>query len=144
MLNFDDLYNQFFNGGRKKLNHPIQDEIKKLIESIANFKKIENETMLEKEIDLELGKPNIIETRIEGDLEFKKLTWHKPEGTFVKIIVSDVNADNKEEEKPKEKSLDEQLKEAVESENYELAIQLRDKIKASKKTRKTKKEKNIK
>lgn len=141
MLNFNDLYNEFFNGGGKKPINPFHEEIKKLIESIANFKNIENESMLEKEIDKELGKPSVIETRIEGDLEFKKLTWHTPTGSFVKIIVSDVNADNKETEKQKEKSLEEQLKEAVESENYELAIELRDRIKNSKKTKRTRKEK---
>jgi hypothetical protein len=139
MLSFNDLYNEFFNGGKKNIN-PLHEEIKKLIESIANFKNIENEAMLEKEIDKELGKPSVIETRIEGELEFKKLTWYTQSGTFVKIIVSDVK-DNTTEEKPKEKTLEEQLKEAVEAENYELAIELRDKINASKKTKRTKKEK---
>lgn len=138
MLNFNDLYNEFFNNGRKKNNNLLHDEIKKLIESVANFKNIENEAMLEKEIDKELGKPSVIETRIEDGLEYKKLTWHTPYGSFVKIIVSDVNTDITE--KPKEKTLDEQLKEAVEFENYELAIQLRDQIKSSKKTKRTKKE----
>ena len=49
--------------------------------------------------------------------------------------------ENDSEPKPKEKSLEEQLIEAVESENYELAIKLRDEIKANKKTKRTKKEK---
>ena len=33
---FDDLFNEFFN--RKKKTSPLQDEIKKLIESLAHFK----------------------------------------------------------------------------------------------------------
>ena len=132
---FDDLFNEFFN--KKKKTNPLQDEIKKLIESIAQFKNIKNEAMLEKEIDKELGKPSIIEERIENGLRFKKITWHTPTGSFVKIIVTDVN--DTSETEPTTASLEEQLKEAVESENYELAIQLRDQIKKTKAPKKERK-----
>lgn len=149
MLNFNDLYDEFFNR-RRKVANPLHDELKKLIETIANFKTIQNESMLEKEIDKELGKPSSIETRVENGILYKKLVWNTPYGNFVKIIVSDVDPVNPSEDphdpnypapRKKEKSLDEQLREAVEAENYELAIELRDKIKASKKTKRTRKEK---
>lgn len=141
---FDDLFNDFFNR-KKMVSNPLHDEIKKLIETVANFKKIQNDAKLEQEIDKELGKPSQIEEIVEDGLLYKKLTWFTPYGHFVKIVVSDAEEANHEPKKPtrrvKEKSLEEQLKEAVEAENYELAIQLRDQIKSASKPKKTKKEK---
>ena len=139
---FDDLFNDFFN--RKKIvSNPLHEEIKKLIETVANFKKVQNDAKLEQEIDKELGKPSTIEERIEDGLLYKKLTWFTPYGHFVKIVVSDAEETDYVPKKPtrrvKEKSLEEQLKEAVEAENYELAIQLRDKIKKEKKPKRTRK-----
>lgn len=141
---FDDLFNDFFN--RKKMeSNPLHEEIKKLIETIANFKKVEDEAKLEKEIDKELGKPSQIEEHIEGGLLYKKLTWFTPFGHFVKIIVTDADEAEPQPKRPtrrvKEKSLEEQLKEAVEAENYELAIELRDKIKKENKPKRTRKTK---
>jgi excinuclease UvrABC helicase subunit UvrB len=149
MLNFNDLYDDFFNRRRNAIN-PLHDEIKKIIDSIATFKNIQNEANLEKEIDKELGKPSSIETRIEDGVVYKKLVWNTPFGNFVKIIVSDVDPNNPAEDpndpsypfpQKKQKGLEQQLKEAVDSEDYELAIQLRDQIKAEKKPKRKRKEK---
>jgi len=136
MLRFDDLFNDFFNKKRMQAN-PLHEELKKLIETISVFKSIENEKKLDEEIDKELGKPTSIETRIDEGVLYKKLTWVTPHGSFVKIIVTDVE----EETKKTTKSLEEQLKEAVELEEYELAIKIRDKITASNKPKKTRKKK---
>jgi excinuclease UvrABC helicase subunit UvrB len=138
MLDFNDLFNDFFNKRNKNVN-PLHDELRKLMETIASFKAIDNEQKLEQEIDKELGKPTQIEELTNDGVHYKKLTWLTPHGKFVKIIVTDAE----EEVKPrvKTKSLEEQLKEAVEAENYELAIELRDKIKAANKPRKTRKKK---
>jgi excinuclease UvrABC helicase subunit UvrB len=139
MLDFNDLFNDFFNRRNKNVN-PLHDELRKLMETIANFKSIENEKKLEQEIDKELGKPTHIEELINDGVHYKKLTWVTAHGKFVKIIVTDAE---EETVKPrvKTKPLEEQLQEAVEAENYELAIELRDKIKAAKKPKKTRKKK---
>lgn len=131
MLRFDDLFNEFFNKKRMQAN-PLHEELKKLIETISVFKNIENEKKLEEEIDKELGKPTSIETRIDEGILYKKLTWVTPHGKFVKIIVTDAE----EETKIATKSLEEQLNEAIELEDYELAIKLRDKITPKKTTKK--------
>jgi excinuclease UvrABC helicase subunit UvrB len=141
MLDFNDLFNDFFNDRNKKVN-PLHDELKKLIETIANFKAIENEQKLDQEIDTVLGKPSQIEERIEDGILYKKVTWMTPHGKFVKIIVSDVEAETVTTE-PKIKSLEQQLQEAVEAENYELAIELRDKIQSNNKPKKTRKNQSV-
>lgn len=136
MRDLDDLFNEFFNFGKKNGFNSINDELMKLIENIINSKN-KKSPFSEEEIENSLGEPNLVETRVEDGLEYKKLTWYTKYGNFVKVIVSDVRS-NKEEE-VKEKSLEEQLKEAVNSENYELAIKLRDQINANKKTKRTRK-----
>jgi protein-arginine kinase activator protein McsA len=58
---------------------------------------------------------------------FEKRMWYKPLGVIIKTLVSDepLGPIKKKREIP----LQEQLEIAVESENYELAAELRDKIK---------------
>lgn len=136
MTDFNDLFNDFFNKKSKNTN-PLNDELRKLMETISNFKAIDNEQKLEEEIDKELGKPSEIEEHIKDGVHYKKLTWITPHGKFVKIIITDSD----EEIITPKKSLEVQLQEAVKSENYELAVKLRDKIKASNKPKKTRKKK---
>ena len=141
---FDELFNEFFNRKRNNLN-TVQNELQKIIESLMNFKQIDVENLLEKSIEAELGEPNIIQEMEENGVILRKLIWNTPYGNFVKIIVLDSEYDNeikKQSPKIKQKSPEEQLKEAVESENYELAIELRDKIKNTKKPRRTKTKKD--
>jgi len=141
MLDFNDLFNDFFNRRNKNAN-PLHDELRKLMETIASFKSIENEKKLEQEIDKELGKPTQIEERVEDGVHYKKLTWVTPHGKFVKIIVTDAE-EPKAKPRPQKKSLEQQLQEAVEAENYELAIELRDKIQSTNKPKKTRKNQSV-
>jgi excinuclease UvrABC helicase subunit UvrB len=137
---FDDLFNEFFRRKKTDRNEKIstiQDEIKKIIDTLMGVKIVQNDEMLMNMIQNNLGEPTRIEEFNNGKTHVKKLIWETPFGQFVKIIMDE----NDSEPKPKEKSLEEQLIEAVESENYELAIKLRDEIKANKKTKRTKKEK---
>ena len=137
---FDELFNDFFNRKKNNLNTD-QNDLEKIIGYLMNFKQIDAENLLEKSVEAELGEPDIIQETEKNGLTFKKLIWTTPHGNFVKMIVSD--SDNeKEYPKIKQKSLEEQLKEAVEFENYELAVELRDKIKNAKKPRRTKTKKN--
>lgn len=139
---FDDLFNEFFGKKRNNVNS-INDELRKIIDSLMSFKMTQNQ-MMEEAIQEELGEPDEIIDHIEGGMNFRKLVWNTPAGKFVKIVVTDVQ--DAEPIKPKkavkEKSLEEQLKEAVEVENYELAIQLRDQIKKNKRANTRKKKKD--
>lgn len=131
MKSFDDLFNEFFN--RKKSISPIHDEIKKIIEGLTNIKKpsMEAEDMIAQQLGINLDEPTSTEEHIENGMRFTKLIWDTPRGRFMKIVVTDVvDTDNIiPKQQPKEqKSLEEQLQEAVDNEDYELAIKLRDRI----------------
>lgn len=143
MKTFDDLFNEFFKRNNIKpednLGDAIRDEAKKMIDMLSNFSQFQNiddlEDEIEKTID-SLGKPDKIEFFNEGEMFFERRTWHTPKGDLVKLIVSD---DPSLINTPKfEKPLEEQLKEAVENEEYEKAAAIRDKMNG-KKTRKSKK-----
>lgn len=131
MKSFDDLFSDFFNEqpNERKHTNPVHEEIKKLMEALSSFKKTEAldaEEMIANKLGINLGEPTSSEEIIEDGLRFTKLTWDTPNGKFVKIVVTDVLAgESKVEDK---KTLDEQLQEAVDNEDYELAIKLRDKI----------------
>ena len=131
MKSFDDLFNDFFNEqpNESKNTSSIHEEIRKLMEALSGFKKTEAldaEEMIANKLGINLGEPTTSEEIIEDGLRFTKLTWDTPNGRFVKIVVTDVLAgESKVEDK---KTLDEQLQEAVDNEDYELAIKLRDKI----------------
>ena len=131
MRSFDDLFNDFFNEqpNEKKYTNPVHEEIKKLMEALSNFKKTEDldaEEMIASKLGINLDEPTNTEEVIEDGMRFTKLTWDTPNGRFVKIVVTDVL--NGEPQENKQKTLDEQLQEAVDNEDFELAIKLRDKI----------------
>jgi len=76
-----------------------------------------------------LGEPNSIEHFEENGLFYERQTWHLPTGNLVKIIISETpNSPSKPE-----KSLEEQLKDALENEDYILAAKLRDELNPPKK-----------
>lgn len=138
MKNFDDLFNEFFNRKKTNINPNVGLGIKKIIEALTNFKTLNQEEELEKLMNNQLGEPDEIIDHIEEGFLFKKLVWHTAHGDFIKVIISEVLPEQSETKKPN-KSLEEQLKDALEVEDYELAIKLRDQINGTKKTKKTKK-----
>jgi excinuclease UvrABC helicase subunit UvrB len=136
--NFDDLFNEFFKNRKSSLSS-INNEIGKIINTLINFKK---QQFSEDLITDELGEPTEIIDYTEDGMNFKKLIWRTPIGQFIKIIVTDANSneepkdeDDFSKRKKHSKSLEQRLKEAVEVEDYELAIKLRDEIKKNKKSR---------
>lgn len=146
MKSFDELFNEFFN--RIPKPNSLHDEIMKIIESLATPKMSnhDSEEMIVKTLGIDLDKPTSVEEHIQDGMRFTKLIWDTPNGKFVKIVVTDVVDSDTAlmSTGPKQKSLDEQLQEAVDNEDYELAIKLRDQIKAQseqveKPKRKTKK-----
>lgn len=141
MKSFDDLFDEFFN--RKSSVNPLHDEIKKIIDSLVNFKnpepqpnpsELDTEEAIAKYLGIDMSNPTSTEELIQDGMKFTKLTWETPRGKFVKVVVTDVVDSDTAlmSTGPKAKSLEEQLQEAVDNEDYELAIKLRDKIKAQK------------
>lgn len=134
MENFDDLFNKFF-GKKKEEDDFLNKEAKKIIDMIDSFKHIKPDgnytgdelNKLDEELDTQLGEPDDIEYSSDGEMYFEKRMWYKPLGVIIKTLVSDepFEAINLKPELP----LNEQLDIAVNEENYELAAELRDKIK---------------
>ena len=134
MENFDDLFNKFF-GKKKEEDDFINKEAKKIIDMIDSLKHITPDgnytgdelNKLDEELDTQLGEPDDIEYSSDGEMYFEKRMWYKPLGVIIKTLVSDepFEAINLKPELP----LNEQLEIAVNEENYELAAELRDKIK---------------
>ena len=128
-MKFDDLFNDFF----KKSSNPFQNELDRIMKSLMNFRRMSNDELDINSVQDALGEPDEVEEFEEEGLIFKKMIWNKPEGQYVKIIVTDVNTEL--EKKEANKTLEEQLTDAVEAEDYELAIELREKIKQQKKNK---------
>ena len=136
MKAFDELYDEFFGGDKpkksrrnKKESKPKRfgDDIGKMIESLSSFRQITNPEE-QYQIDNEYGPADKVEYFTEDDLFFKRSTWVVEDGEIVKLEVSDVPFDEEEA-----KSLEELLQEALDSENYELAAEIRDEMNKNKK-----------
>lgn len=135
--NFDDLFNEFFdqNNNFKENDslgkfRDIKDKITDMVNQLKHFG--ENLNSDDDEISKELGKPDSVHYFSDEHLFFEKSVWKTPTGDIIRIIGSDKpfkNSDNKENTK----NLEKQLEEAINNEEYELAAQLRDKIKENKK-----------
>jgi len=138
---FNELFDEFFkrdnNSPKISLDDQIKDDVKKIIDILSQAKGSSSiDESMEQQMDESLGKPDKIEFYNEGHMFYEKRTWNTPNGKLVKLIVTD---DPTLIEPPiPEKSLDEQLKEAVENEDFEKAAELRDKI-GVKKTRRSRK-----
>lgn len=149
---FDDLFNEFF--GRRKNN--FDDELAKriekerrIIDNLTNFIQSNQGENLEKMFDQNLGEPDEIENFQDGDLFFERQIWNTPTGRIMKLLVSDdpsqfIKQTQKVNKKVDEKTLEIQLQEAVEAEDFEKAAKIRDLINPPKKRRgrKPKSEKN--
>jgi hypothetical protein len=134
MENFDDLFNKFL--GRDDENQEfLNAEAKRIIDLIDSFKNIKHDgaytgeelDKLDDELDDKLGEPDDIEYSTDGEMYFEKRMWYKPQGVIIKTLISDEPL-GPVEKKP-EIPLQQQLEKAVELEDYELAAELRDKIK---------------
>ncbi len=152
---FDELFDDFFKRNKIEPNNKIgsfiiNDEVKKMIDMLMNFKDISNiNEETEKGLDETLGAPDRIEFFTDDDLYFEKRIWDTPNGMLYKIIATDepsmdfqralddldfntrstnfVKKPNRR--KKNKKPLQQQLDEAISNENYEKAAKLRDLIK---------------
>jgi hypothetical protein len=138
METFDELFDSFFNSGKKKIrkgrgnklkNDDVNERVKNIIDSLSNFQEITDKNV-EDELDIEMGEPNQVQYFEDGGMYFKRSIWEiKDKGELIKLEVSDLPF---EESIPK-KSLEELLADAIEEENYEKAAEIRDEIKKMKK-----------
>ncbi len=122
MDKFDDLFNKFFN---RDEDNSMDDEAKKIINMINNIKEVESDDELDAELDLKLGKPHEIEYFKEDDMYYERRSWFMDHGVVIKTIASD-------EPLEPQPSLEEQLTNAIEVEDYLTAAKLRDQIKKDK------------
>ena len=135
MKTFDELYDEFFGGDKPKKSRrgkkspdsgKLGDEMKRMIESLSNFRQI-TDADEQFEIDNEYGPADKVEYFMEDELFFKRSTWSVEDGEIVKLEVSDVPFEEDS------KTLEELLQDALESENYELAAEIRDEMNKNKK-----------
>lgn len=126
-MKFDDLFGEFFNEPKRT---PLEESLSKIMKSLTDFRKITNDEADVNSMYDALGKPDEVMKHEEDGFLFEKHVWHRPEGHYVRIVVSEKETTSETESEPK--SLEERLQDAVESENYELAIQLRDELKKEK------------
>jgi len=133
---FNELFDEFFKKNNinpsDKIADSIKGDAKKMIDMLTRVKNVDNiDEEVEKQIDTELGKPDKIEFFNKGNVFFERRIWHTQNGDIVKLLVTD-EPTLKVAPAP-EKSLKEQLDEAVEAEQFEKAAAIRDEMKRQKK-----------
>jgi hypothetical protein len=136
---FDDLFNEFFGDGKKKKKptknffgdlfknkkEKNDDYINNIIKMLSDFNDVNGKSGDSMgELDSELGEPDEIIFYEKDGMYFEERIWQDEEKKIIKTTISDepFKMQNK-------KTLEEQLEEAIENEEYELAADLRDKIK---------------
>lgn len=116
MCKFDDLFEDFI-GGFNNVNKET-NELINLLNEITD-KEIDKES-IDNNIELALGKPDIIEKFEKDGFFYTRMTWKKGGGLIIKTIIN--------EEPDDEKTLEEKLSDALEEEDYVLAAKIRDLI----------------
>lgn len=131
---FDDLFNEFFKRNNirpeDRIGDSMREHAKRMIDMLTNFRDSIDDDSIEKQIDEQFGKPDKIEFYNEGDLYFERRTWHTANGDIIKTIMSDDPTMIRQA--PSMKTLEQQLQEAVEKEEFEKAAAIRDEIKKRK------------
>jgi len=136
MNTFDELFDEFFNEKNennkdkkkpKSRKDDFGDELSSLMNTLANFRQI-TDADEQNEIDTEYGEPDKIEYFEEEGLFFKRSIWEVEDGEVVKLEVSDQPFQVEEL-----KTLEELLQDALETENYELAAEIREEKNKNKK-----------
>lgn len=133
MINFNDLFDDFFKN-KKPGKTNIEDEIAKIISSIQNFKMGRLDENFGDEMEKDLGEPDeVSELKGKDGYTYRKFVWNTEMGQFVKILViaDDQNEVTKRPLRPTAKtlSLQEELDEALATEDFEKAILIRDQMK---------------
>jgi len=146
---FDDLFNEFFGKKNNKFEDrfsKMREEARKIIEMLGNIHETNGsiDENIERMMDQNLGKPDEVVHFQDGEIFFEKRIWHTPTGDLVKIIVTDrpfskEKPQHKPAKKVDDKSLQQQLDEAIANEDYEKAAKIRDLMNPPKKRGRPKK-----
>lgn len=136
---FDEMFNEFFSNRdeffkNNNIDKRLRQEAINMIEMLKHFG-ITDES-LQKELDTNLGTPDKVENYVENGLSFERSVWYTDNGEIVRIITTEAPFTTKETEK----SLEMQLKDAIDNEDYLKAAKLRDLINPPKKRGRRKKE----
>lgn len=124
--NFDDLYNEFF-GGKKRKKDDHLDRMKKLLDKLNNFEDFG--TGIENPYEKELGEPDEVTTYTEGPYTFEKRVWNLPTGQMIRVRMIGTPFDDDNKGKGVTiTSLEDELALALSEERYEDAANIRDKI----------------
>jgi excinuclease UvrABC helicase subunit UvrB len=145
-MNFNDLFDDFFKD-RKNFKNELNNEISNIINALQNFKSGMISDHLGDQMEEQLGPPDETEEFVADGLTFKKFVWNTQDGQLVKIIVLGTPSESAKTSTVTKTSLEqlqEKLEEALDTENYEVAIDLRDKIKNFKNEDSTKRKRNPK
>lgn len=141
MESFNDLFENFFNRGKGKkdaknnTNNDINNipEIRKIIDGLSNVNDITDMSDIMKNYtEKELGEPDIIEQFVENGLNFERKIWNLEHGSLISVEL--IPGDTLKPKTKLNKSLEEQLKDAIDKELYEEAAKLRDLINKNKTT----------
>jgi len=125
---FNELFDDFFNDEENKKELQKIVDLTNLINRITTSHDLNEDDI--KKLDEKLGLPNKIEYLEEDGIYMEKRIWNTEIGELIEIVVTDKpNLPEPPEMSVNIKSLQEQLDEAVSEEKYELAAELRDKIK---------------
>lgn len=132
---FNELFDEFFQRNnikpKDKIADSVKEDAKKIIDMLTSTKNVDNiNEEVEKQIDIELGKPDRIEFFNEGDVFFERRIWHAEKGDIIKLVVTDNPVSDIVT--PVKQTLKEQLEKAVEAEEFEKAAAIRDLIKKAK------------
>jgi hypothetical protein len=138
---FDDELEDLFNDWERRMRD-AKNKMRKEGDMDGLFNMLNFNTRMEGLNDFskldELGEPDTIEEIEESGVKFIKKTWHTEDGDYVLMeSVQSYNGSDIEEVlktmkngpfKKRELSLEEELEEAIEDEEYEKAAELRDRI----------------
>jgi hypothetical protein len=124
---FDELFNRFFSDKGDKNESDEAKRTRRLIDRLNNFDDMNLEGFNPYENDL--GEPDEVETYEEKGYTFQRSTWNLESGSIVKVEMVSLPTDGEFEPKVNKKlTLQEKLEIALECEDYEEAIKLRDEI----------------
>lgn len=162
MKNVGDIIKDLFINKQESKNNKEED-INNLINMLSEFTDLNEESSaISEQLDDKLGEPDEINRYTDGHLYYEEKIWENEEGRIIKTSVSDEPFEGQKYEYksheemdehftfdeyteifddslaeiPVEKTLEEQLEEAIENEEYEEAARIRDLMNKNKKSRK--------
>lgn len=125
--NWVEIFDLYFGKKSNQFNEDnnipddIKDVINKFNELLAN--EMQSTENVDNILEEEFGQPNEIIEYTEGNIQYTKKIWNHEKGKIVKIMAKVANGINYDD-----LSLEEKLKIAIQNEDYEKAVLLRDEI----------------